>query len=162
MQRITNCVIHDNGKILMLQKPSRLWWVAPGGKMEPGESVQSSAIREIKEETNIIVKNPNIRGIYTMVIKDEGKTISEWMLFAFEASEWEGTAWEYSPEGLLKWIDKDSVSGLDMNPGDYHILQHTLFGKGVMYGTFYFTPDNELLSYQLNGGELNESGNKRG
>ncbi|MCY8461779.1 NUDIX hydrolase, partial [Bacillus spizizenii] len=33
MQRVTNCVLQTDDKVLLLQKPRRGWWVAPGGKM---------------------------------------------------------------------------------------------------------------------------------
>ena len=47
------CISKDN-KVLLLKKPRRNWWVAPGGKMEPGESVKESCIREFREETGSI------------------------------------------------------------------------------------------------------------
>nr|MBR9646549.1 NUDIX domain-containing protein [Streptococcus sp. 11-4097] len=40
MQRVTNCVLIRDNEVLLLQKPRRNWWVAPGGKMERGETVR--------------------------------------------------------------------------------------------------------------------------
>ncbi|MEW8986904.1 MAG: NUDIX domain-containing protein, partial [Bacillus sp. (in: firmicutes)] len=77
MQRVTNCVLLKENKVLLLQKPRRGWWVAPGGKMEPGESVKDSCIREYREETGIYLKNPNIKGIFTFIMVDGDKVISE-------------------------------------------------------------------------------------
>ena len=50
MQRVTNCVLLKNNQVLLLQKPRRGWWVAPGGKMEPGESVRDACIRSIERK----------------------------------------------------------------------------------------------------------------
>ncbi|MGA9287419.1 MAG: NUDIX hydrolase, partial [Anaerobacillus sp.] len=32
VQRVTNCILNDeaNDRVLLLQKPRRGWWVAPG------------------------------------------------------------------------------------------------------------------------------------
>ena len=62
MQRVTNCVLLKENKVLLLQKPRRGWWVAPGGKMERGESVKDACIREFREETGIYLKNPQHKG----------------------------------------------------------------------------------------------------
>ena len=75
MQRVTNCVLLKDNKVLLLQKPRRNWWVAPGGKMEPGESVRDSCIREFREETGIYLRNPNIKGIFTFIMKEGDKII---------------------------------------------------------------------------------------
>ncbi len=62
MQRVTNCVLIRDNEVLLLQKPRRNWWVAPGGKMERGETVRDSVVREYREETGIYLKNPALKG----------------------------------------------------------------------------------------------------
>ena len=47
-------VIHD-GKVLLLYKNQNgryMGWVLPKGTVEPGETYQQTALREVKEETN--------------------------------------------------------------------------------------------------------------
>lgn len=149
VQRIANCVVRRGDEILLLQKPRRNWWVAPGGKMEEGESVREAATREYREETGIHLKDPNLKGVFTIVIKEDDKTISEWMMFSFYATEFTGENFDECEEGILKWHHKDEVSTLDMAPGDYHIIDYMINGEGILYGTFYYTPDFELLSYRL-------------
>lgn len=56
VQRVTNCVLIKDNQILLLKKPRRGWWVAPGGKMEPGESIRDACIREFREETGVYLK----------------------------------------------------------------------------------------------------------
>ncbi|HWL13829.1 MAG TPA: NUDIX domain-containing protein, partial [Ureibacillus sp.] len=81
MQRIANLLAIQDGKVLLLQKPRRGWYVAPGGKMESGESIYEAAIREFKEETNLTPQNPHLKGVYTMIIKDGEQVVDEWMLY---------------------------------------------------------------------------------
>src|SRR3984893_3630699 len=87
LQRVTNCVLLKDNQVLLLQKPRRGCWVAPGGKMEPGESVRDSCVREFREETGIYLKNPNIKGLFTFIMKDGDTILSEWMMFTFFATE---------------------------------------------------------------------------
>lgn len=149
MQRVTNCVLIRDDKILLLQKPSRGWWVAPGGKMEPGESVRDSCIREFREETGIYLKNPQLKGIFTMIMMENDQLLSEWMMFTFAATDSDGIDLDESEEGKLEWQLIDQLKNLPMAAGDYHILDYMIHGKGIIYGTFTYTKDFQLISYRL-------------
>lgn len=149
VQRVTNCVLIKDEKILLLQKPRRGWWVAPGGKMEPGESVRDSCIREYREETGIYLKNPQIKGIFTIFIEENGIVTSEWMMFTFIATDFDGVNVDLSEEGKLEWHPVKELRELPMAPGDYHILDYMIHGNGIIYGTFTYTPNFELIGYRL-------------
>lgn len=149
MQRVTNCVLLKDGKVLLLQKPRRGWWVAPGGKMEQGESIREACIREYREETGIYLKNPSLKGVFTILIKEDNRIVSEWMMFTFLANEYEGSNVSSSEEGMLQWHSVEKIHELPMAPGDYHILDYVIKGSGIIYGTFIYTQNFELLSYRL-------------
>jgi len=53
-QRVAVIIIHQQ-KILLLYryKNGRTYYVIPGGGVEPGETIDQTALREIKEETNL-------------------------------------------------------------------------------------------------------------
>ncbi|AIE61299.1 NUDIX hydrolase [Bacillus methanolicus] len=149
MQRVTNCVLLKDNKVLLLQKPRRSWWVAPGGKMEPGESVKEACIREFREETGIYLRNPKIKGIFTFIMKEGDRVLSEWMMFSFLATEADGINLDQSEEGILAWHELENIKNLPMAAGDHHILEYMIHGKGVIFGTFTYTPEFELISYRL-------------
>lgn len=58
--RVAACVIERDGRFLITKrlKHSHLGhlWEFPGGKIEPGETVEDCAIRECKEEIDVDVK----------------------------------------------------------------------------------------------------------
>jgi 8-oxo-dGTP diphosphatase len=149
MQRVTNCVLVKDDQVLLLQKPRRGWWVAPGGKMEHGESVKDTVVREYREETGIYLKNPALKGVFTFVIKEGKDIVSEWMMFTFLATEYDGQNVKESEEGKIEWHKQEDIAELPMAPGDFHILDYLIKGSGMIFGTFTYTPDFELLSYRL-------------
>ncbi|MDQ0818507.1 8-oxo-dGTP diphosphatase [Bacillus pumilus] len=149
MQRVTNCVLHHEDQVLLLQKPRRGWWVAPGGKMESGESVKDSVVREYREETGIYILNPQLKGVFTFIIKEGDQIVQEWMMFTFMADSFTGKNVTESEEGILKWHEVKDVPHLPMAPGDSHILDFMLKGKGLLHGTFTYTPDFALIAYRL-------------
>lgn len=102
MQRIANLLVIQEGKVLLLKKPRRGWYVAPGGKMEAGESIYESAVREFTEETNAVPVGTHLKGIYTMMIEENGQIVDEWMLFTFAANGLMGTPFVETTEGVLE------------------------------------------------------------
>jgi 8-oxo-dGTP diphosphatase len=150
MRRVTNCLLRDGDRVLLLQKPRRRWWVAPGGKMEPGESIKDTVIREFREETGLYLMNPILKGVSTFVMKEpDDTTHSEWMMFTFYADQYEGALLEESEEGLLAWQPIETFQQLPMAEGDRHLLDYVLRGEGMIYGTFHYTENFELLGYRL-------------
>ena len=149
MQRIANLIVIKNNQVLLLKKPRRNWYVAPGGKMEAGESIYSAAIREFREETNTTPVNPHLKGVYTMVVLDEHQVENEWMLFTFVAYDLEGIPFDVTTEGVLEWHPVEALAHLPMAEGDRTNLQFAVSGAGVQYGTFVYTTDFQLIKEEI-------------
>jgi 8-oxo-dGTP diphosphatase len=131
-----------------LKKPRRGWWVAPGGKMESLETITESVNREYKEETGISLINPRLRGVFTIIVEDNGKVIDEWMMFTFLAEDYDGELLAVSPEGELAWQDLDQIVDLPKAKGDQVFFDHILKQEDLLVIKFRYTPDFELISYE--------------
>jgi len=74
MKLATLCYIKNQNKTLMLHRVKKEndmhegKWNGLGGKIEFGETPEENAIREIKEESGLIVRNPVLKGIITNLI----------------------------------------------------------------------------------------------
>lgn len=69
----------DTNKILLIHRidPRYRQWEIPGGKVEPDESTQQTAIRELKEELGVEVKL--IRSMGTQAFQEENRDYEfEW------------------------------------------------------------------------------------
>jgi len=63
---IAVCIISYKNKLLLMQRPKDKMlsglWEFPGGKINLDEPKKNAAIREVKEETNLIIKDPKYLG----------------------------------------------------------------------------------------------------
>ena len=97
------CMISDdNGNVLALDKVGRNYsgTTFPGGHVEAGETFTESVIREVFEETGLIIKNPRLTGIYHWISGDVRN-----VGFLYRADEFEGEL-ASSDEGNVYWISE--------------------------------------------------------
>lgn len=67
-------------RVLLIKRggePFKDCWAIPGGFMEMNETTEQCAVRELKEETSIVISDLHQIGVYSKVDRDpRGRTIS--------------------------------------------------------------------------------------
>lgn len=58
-------VTNTRGQILLHRRSDNQLWALPGGTMEIGESIGQTVVREVQEETGLLVEPQSIVGIYS-------------------------------------------------------------------------------------------------
>ncbi len=62
-----SAIIFDSArqKVLLTRRTDNGRWCLPGGGMDPGESAEETCVREVLEETGLVVRVTRLVGIYT-------------------------------------------------------------------------------------------------
>lgn len=60
-----NGIIRDGNGVLMTRRTDNGKWCLPGGRIEPGETIEEAVIREVLEETGLETAVCNIQGVYS-------------------------------------------------------------------------------------------------
>ena len=119
-------------------------WNGLGGKLNKGESPEECAIREIKEESGLTVKNPALKGFLTFPNFDG---IDDWYVFVFTFDEFEGKLID-SPEGRLEWIPNDKLTSLNLWEGDKIFLDWIFSNK--MFSAKFNYENGDFVDYTVN------------
>lgn len=152
IKKTTLWIIVDNNtkKILLCMKKRWFWegfWNWPWWKVEKNESIESAIVREIYEETNLIVKENDIKPSWILHFLFELKP--EWnqdvYLFSIEKFSWEAQETE---EMLPKWFNIDDIPYNSMWEDDIIWLPRVLKWSFVEY-IFNFWKDWKISNHIL-------------
>jgi ADP-ribose pyrophosphatase YjhB (NUDIX family) len=61
---VAGAVVRDDGKVLCIRRQDNGHWEPPGGVLELGERIHDGLIREVREETGLIVAPGPLTGVY--------------------------------------------------------------------------------------------------
>ena len=109
MERVilTNiCMIRNGSKVLVEEKVGKGadGIIFPGGHVEEHEPVVDSVIREMKEETGLMIEKPQLCGSKEWINEDG----SRYIVFLFRADTFSGEL-ASSEEGRVFWVETDEV-----------------------------------------------------
>ena len=119
---LTNMImVHDrvNNRVVVQNRVK--YWCGisfPGGHVEPNESFYDSAVREVWEETGLVVENLKFCGIVHWFNNKNG---DRYLVYCYYTSDYKGKILDSTEEGAVYWQDLDSIDKMPLAPnfGDY-------------------------------------------
>jgi 8-oxo-dGTP diphosphatase len=115
LPRIGSAVVVRQGETLLLarraKEPNRGKWIFPGGKIEPFESIQQAATRELLEETGLHIQVDGQIGVFEIIRPpDEHRVI----IYSW-AHPVAGIPRAASDVSELRFCDRDELAELDLS-----------------------------------------------
>ena len=131
------CLVHDNERYLLQDRVSEDWkgYTLPGGHVEPGESIVDAVIREMKEETGLMIRSPKLCGIKQFPLKDGDYSKGRYIVFLFETSDFEGELIS-SDEGMMHWVEKKELKKVNLVEDFFDLIDVMMNGE---YSEFQYT-----------------------
>jgi len=103
---LTGIIFNDKNEVLLFKHVYRAHsWSLPGGYMKAGEHPKEALVREVKEETNLAVKNPKLIAILQST--EDPRAPGHFMFF-----------YKVEAKGILKsndWVENSDIGWFDIN-----------------------------------------------
>ena len=125
------CLMRSGGRFLLLRRakqPNQGKYVPPGGKIDPHEKPADALVREIREETGMIISNPTFCGVLTETSPTDYNWIS--YIYVADTEMFDPPACD---EGEFFWIDNEALTTVDTPPTDRYIYQYVAAGTPFVF-----------------------------
>lgn len=122
-------------------------WNGVGGKPEPGETIEQTAIRECQEEISVTPQALQRVASLTFKMHESDKYYTELQVEVFVSRQWQGEPSE-SDEMAPKWFKLDAIPYADMWTDDIFWLPEVLKGNFVT-ATFHFDENERVADHDL-------------
>jgi len=135
IRKAVRCYLIDNNKVITIKykkgNKKEDYYDIPGGKIENGELPEQTAIREMKEETGIEIKNPKYKG---NIIVEYPDRIYDFDIFI--TNNYKGEPQEFE-ENTSEWIDIKTLLQKEKILSNLMIL-NKFFIKGLINDEYNF------------------------
>lgn len=155
MKNTTLCYLEQGECYLMLHRTKKEQdenagkWVGVGGKFEPNESPDACLVREVQEETGLLLRSWRFCGVVSFL----SDIYEAEQMFLFTSDDFSGTLRECD-EGELAWVPKEQVPGLPLWEGD-KIFLRLLARKAPPFLLTLRYEGQHLVQAVYNGAEIN-------
>jgi ADP-ribose pyrophosphatase YjhB (NUDIX family) len=130
-------VVIDGTKVLLVrrgQEPLKGEWSLPGGALELGETLQQGVVREVLEETGLIVVPDGVIEILDRITPDEtaGRVRYHYVLIDFVCHVIGGDLGCASDAEEVRWVERDQLqNGYRLAPVTLVVIEKA-FQLGLM------------------------------
>ena len=86
-------VVHD-GRVLLIRRgkePLRGRWVVPGGTVELGETLEEALVREVREETGLVVRPREVVTVFDRIAREQGEVVYHYVIVDYLCDYISGT-----------------------------------------------------------------------
>ncbi len=117
---VSAAILRD-GKVLVVRrarKPALNLYTLPGGVVEVGETLHDAVVREVREETQLVIEPVALAGHREVIMRDaEGRAERHFVILSF-AARWIGGEPVLNEElDDARWLAPSEIAGLRTTEG---------------------------------------------
>ena len=131
-------VVIDGTKVLLVRRgnePLKGEWSLPGGAVELGETLQQGVVREVLEETGLVVVPAGIVEVLDRITQDEvlqdgasGRVRYHYVLVDFVCRVTGGALREGSDADEVRWVAHEELGEYHLAPITVRVIEKALDG----------------------------------
>lgn len=124
---VTAFIPDTTGRLLMIRRTDNDLYAIPGGAQEIGETISQAVVREVREETGILVEVTGLIGVYSdpahVIAFADGEVRQEFSL-CFRARPLQGEPRTSNESTEVLWGEPAKLDDLNIHPSIKLRIQH--------------------------------------
>ena len=113
--------LFQGGEVLLVERGKGIYqgaWSLPGGAVEPGETAQEAARRELSEETGLLALDLTLSDVASAILKGpDGAVETHYMIAVFACQQFSGILKAGGDVPDARWFAVEAIPSLTRTPG---------------------------------------------
>lgn len=126
-------LILRRNSILLVQRgrdPLKGYWSLPGGLIEPGERIEAALMREVLEETGLIVRPTRLFEIFERIMLDaKGRPEYHYILHDYLCKVTGGDLRPGDDAGSVAWFPRGELAALQLTEGTLAVIERAFANR---------------------------------
>jgi 8-oxo-dGTP diphosphatase len=126
-------VVLMGGRVVLIRRgkePLRGRWVIPGGTVELGETLHEAVVREMEEETGLVVRPREVVLVFDRIQRDAGAVDYHYVVIDYLCDYVSGEPRAGSDADEVALVARDEVDAYDLPPQARDLVLD-VFARGV-------------------------------
>ncbi len=119
-------VVWKENRVLLIRRgkaPRKGFWSLPGGRQQWGETVYEAVAREIREETNVVIRIIDVAAVVDLIHRDDAGAIEHHFTVIDVVAEWvSGDAVAGDDAAEVAWAAPDELDGYGLTPKMHDVI----------------------------------------
>ena len=111
-------MIHE-GRVLLIRRgkePLRGRWVIPGGTVEAGETLHDALVREVREETGLVVRPVEVVLVFDRILREQGQLCYHYVIIDYLCEYVSGTPQAATDAEAVALVRPEELPDYDLPP----------------------------------------------
>ena len=130
-------VLIHGGRVLLIRRgkePLRGRWVIPGGTVELGETLEQALVREMAEETGLVVAPGELLTVFDRIHREEGAIHYHYVILDYLCSYVAGEAAAASDAEAVAWVAPEELPAYDLPDKALEVVKDAFARPGRSMG----------------------------
>jgi mutator protein MutT len=109
-------VVHE-GKVLLIKRgkdPLKGRWVVPGGTVEVGETLEEALVREVREETGLLVRPLEVLTVFDRIERQGGQVVYHYVIIDYLCAYLSGEVQSASDAADAAFVSPGELPAYDL------------------------------------------------
>lgn len=118
-------LIHE-GRVLLIRRgkePLRGRWVVPGGTVELGETLEEALVREMVEETGLVVQPEKVLTVFDRIEREGDRVTYHYVIVDYLCRLVSGTARAGSDAEAIAWATQAELGPYNLPPRAEEVIR---------------------------------------